>query len=213
MVHYAPSGIFIGIMIGFILWCIALIILYAKAKNGKNNKGLRNLLAILVLAITVFASLRLGEYFGCSLKTGDYSNKECLYSSCDSPVIYKVTRSMGWTTYYCEAHTEEAQAEYSKWTGKNKTSSKSQKKDSYGHDQFDAIVIAERKVKEQLKAPSTAKFCKTTDYTVSVSGNTWTVKGYVDAQNSFGASLRNNFTITFTFTSSEKYVVDSCVIK
>lgn len=85
-------------------------------------------------------------------------------------------------------------------------------KDSYGHDKFDAMVIAEKVVKDNLKSPSTAEFCKSSEYTVSCVGNTWTVKGYVDAQNSFGATLRNNFTVKFTFSSSNEYTVDSCSI-
>ena len=93
----------------------------------------------------------------------------------------------------------------------NTTSNKTTK-DSYGHDRFDAIVVAEKIVKDNLKSPSTAKFCGNSDYTVTCSGNTWTVKGYVDAQNSFGATLRNNFTVKFTFISSDRYTIDSCNI-
>ena len=93
-------------------------------------------------------------------------------------------------------------------------SSKSQstKGDSYGHDKYDAITIAEKVVKNKLKSPSTAKFCKSSEYTVSCVGNSWTVTGYVDAQNDFGATLRNNFTVKFTFSSSSQYTVDSCSI-
>lgn len=88
----------------------------------------------------------------------------------------------------------------------------SSNEDSYGHDKFDAMVIAEKVVKGNLKSPSTAEFCSSSEYTVSCVGNTWTVKGYVDAQNSFGATLRNNFTVKFTFSSSNEYTVDSCSI-
>ena len=56
-------------------------------------------------------------------------------------------------------------------------------KDNYGHDKFDAFVIAEKAVKEKLKSPSTAQFCTTTEATIGRNGNTWTVKGWVDAQN------------------------------
>ena len=90
---------------------------------------------------------------------------------------------------------------------------KMEKEDNYGHDQFDAISIAESVVKGNLKSPSTAEFCKSSQMTVTHSGNTWTVKGWVDAQNSFGATLRNDFTVKITFTSKDKYTVDSCTIK
>ena len=84
--------------------------------------------------------------------------------------------------------------------------------DNYGHDKFDAMVIAEKVVKSKLKSPSTADFCSTSDYTVSCVGNSWTVTGYVDAQNGFGATVRNTFTVKFTFSSSSQYTVDSCSI-
>lgn len=84
--------------------------------------------------------------------------------------------------------------------------------DSYGHDKYDAMVIAEKVVRSALKAPSTADFCSSSEYTVSCMGNTWTVKGYVDAQNSFGATLRSDFTVKFTFSDSSHYTVDSCNI-
>ena len=90
--------------------------------------------------------------------------------------------------------------------------SQSTKGDSYGHDKYDAITVAEKVVKNKLKSPSTAKFCKSSEYAVSCVGNSWTVTGYVDAQNDLGATLRNNFTVKFTFSSSSQYTVDSCSI-
>lgn len=47
-------------------------------------------------------------------------------------------------------------------------------------------------VKDQLKAPSTAKFTDTT----STGVGPWTVTGSVDAENSFGAALRRRWTCT-----------------
>lgn len=84
--------------------------------------------------------------------------------------------------------------------------------DNYSHDKFDAMTIARKIVKNKLKSPSTAKFCDTTDASISCSGNTWTVRGWVEAQNSFGAVIRNNFTVKFTFTSKDVYTIDSCSI-
>ena len=95
---------------------------------------------------------------------------------------------------------------------KSRPSTSSSISDSYGHDKFDAITVAEKIVKDNLKSPSTAKFCSTSEAKISCSDNTWTVSGWVDAQNSFGATLRNNYTVKFTFTSSNKYTIDSCNI-
>ena len=85
-------------------------------------------------------------------------------------------------------------------------------KDSYGHDKFDAFVIAEKAVKDKLKSPSTAQFCTTTEATIGRNGNTWTVKGWVDAQNSYGATVRANFVVTFTFASKDTYSVALCTV-
>ena len=84
-------------------------------------------------------------------------------------------------------------------------------KDSYGHDKADVIVIAENAVRQQLKSPSTAQFCNSSEYSVSRSENEWTVSGWVDAQNSFGATLRSKFTVTISFTDKTHYTV-SCSI-
>ena len=84
--------------------------------------------------------------------------------------------------------------------------------DSYGNTSSDARIAAEDIVRDNLKSPSSADFCGASKYTITRSGNTWTVRGYVDAQNSFGATLRNDFTVVITFTSDTKYTIDSCRI-
>ena len=81
-------------------------------------------------------------------------------------------------------------------------------KDYHGHDKYDAMEVAKAVVKEHLKSPSTAKFCSTTNASFSCDGYSWTVSGWVDAQNSFGAIIRNSFTVKFTCTDDYKYTVD-----
>lgn len=58
-------------------------------------------------------------------------------------------------------------------------------------------VLAQEVVLEHLKSPSTAKFptYNNNDIEYLYSGNTYTVFGYVDAQNSFGATIRTNFCV------------------
>ena len=82
----------------------------------------------------------------------------------------------------------------------------------FGIDEYDAWTAATDVVKNNLKAPSTAEFCSKSSATIEQHGNTWTIKGYVDAENSFGAKLRNDFTVVITFTSSTKYTIDECSI-
>ena len=63
-----------------------------------------------------------------------------------------------------------------------------------------AIAMAHEMVKAELKAPSTASFpWDASAYTITKSGNQYTVKGYVDAQNSFGAKVRSTFEACFTY--------------
>ena len=72
---------------------------------------------------------------------------------------------------------------------------------SKGNRATEAWVCAQDIVKSNLKSPSTAKFCSYTEATVTCTGgNDYTIKGYVDADNSYGASIRNNFTVTLTLT-------------
>lgn len=66
-------------------------------------------------------------------------------------------------------------------------------------DYWYAFTAAQELVKDELKSPSTAKFSyDTSDYTVQRSGDQWKVSSYVDAQNGFGATLREYWTATFT---------------
>ena len=61
--------------------------------------------------------------------------------------------------------------------------------------------LVEDDVSSYLKSPSSAEFPSPTfhldEYSVSRDGDTWYVSSYVDAQNSFGATIRTNFTATY----------------
>lgn len=67
--------------------------------------------------------------------------------------------------------------------------------------EYDACYMAQKFVKEQLKAPSTAHFapCRAPDTTVKQIGGAWQVRSYVDAENSFSAQLRNNFSAKLVY--------------
>lgn len=69
-------------------------------------------------------------------------------------------------------------------------------------DDAEAFTVAEAMVKQKLKSPSTAKFCLYTEATITHDKDVYTVSGWVDAQNSFGATLRSNWTVTFTAVKS-----------
>lgn len=78
-----------------------------------------------------------------------------------------------------------------------------------------AWAVAEREVKDRLKAPSKAKFpfsYGSDGVNISKSGDTYTVKAWVDAENSYGAKLRSNFTVQFTRSGKDMYTVKSVTI-
>lgn len=69
------------------------------------------------------------------------------------------------------------------------------------HSDDDAFYCATLIVEDYLKAPSTAKFCKLSDATVTHLGNgEYMVTGWVDAENSYGAMIRSDFIVTYTAT-------------
>lgn len=62
-------------------------------------------------------------------------------------------------------------------------------------------------VKANLKSPSSAKFpfsYSNSDVSITKSGNTYFVRSWVEAENSFGAKLRSNFTVTMEKSGSGK---------
>lgn len=56
-----------------------------------------------------------------------------------------------------------------------------------------AVVQCEKEVKRRLKAPSTAKFVTREQEVYKMGESEWGVIGAVDAQNSFGATVRSEF--------------------
>jgi hypothetical protein len=68
--------------------------------------------------------------------------------------------------------------------------------DASGGDRSEGMakVMCEDFVEDRLKSPSSAEFSGIFDTTISGSGDDYTVTGYVDAQNGFGAMLRSNYT-------------------
>ena len=71
------------------------------------------------------------------------------------------------------------------------------------HDKkIDAWVCAEDVVSKRLKSPSSASFCSYNEAKITELGNSkYSIRGYVDAQNGFGAMIRSYFTVTLTLTA------------
>lgn len=69
---------------------------------------------------------------------------------------------------------------------------------------IDACVMAQDFVKDRLKAPATADFSSCSDGSATKNGETWTVTGYVDSQNGFGAKLRSRYIAIMTHQPGDK---------
>ena len=62
---------------------------------------------------------------------------------------------------------------------------------------YEAKLIAEGVVKQNLKSPSTAEFSGVGETEMrSNSPNNWTIIGHVDSQNGFGAMIRSQYECT-----------------
>lgn len=68
-----------------------------------------------------------------------------------------------------------------------------------------ARVACEDYVKDHLMSPSSADFSGQSESNV---GDEWTASGSVDSENSFGASIRNNYTCTMTDNGDSFTITD-----
>jgi len=72
-------------------------------------------------------------------------------------------------------------------------------------DKYMAIVMAEKAVKERLVAPATARFSG--HIAERQADGRWIVCGYVDAQNRFGALIRNKFCVALRYRGQGSWEV------
>lgn len=81
-----------------------------------------------------------------------------------------------------------------------------------------AIIIAQDKVKAQLKSPSTADFEMMSGTAQSLGDGHFIVRDHVDAQNSFGATVRSEYEVHLHYNSGDwndqsNWTVDKIDIK
>lgn len=148
-------------------------------------------IVVFALAFNFYLDLRVGY------KKGDYSEYEC--SLCGDSAdggVFVSGRDI--ENYYCEHHFE--------WVKK--------RAEEIGKDPTESEIWyeAQRIVENKLKAPSTAEFCSISEASISKRRDTWIINGYVDAENSFGVKIRNDFSVVITFTSDTAYTIDECSI-
>lgn len=67
------------------------------------------------------------------------------------------------------------------------------------------VTIAQKEVKQNLKAPATADFPSAySEYEFRNNGDVYYVSSYVDSENSFGAKLRSKYVIKFEYYPERK---------
>ena len=89
-------------------------------------------------------------------------------------------------------------------------------KEAYANHSVDkesAWIFAKDAVKTNLKAPSTAKFPLYDENCITVlEGGSYLVYSYVDAENSYGAKIRSNFSVKITIKGEYDYIYSDLVI-
>ena len=68
-----------------------------------------------------------------------------------------------------------------------------------------AYHACERAVGTTLRAPSTADYSGATGSDISNTGDNYVVRGYVDSENGFGATIRTDFDCTVRHTSDDNW--------
>lgn len=72
-----------------------------------------------------------------------------------------------------------------------------------------SIAYAESVIEQILKSPSTANFTDVQAYELSNQKDVWAVNGYVDSENSFGASLRSIWEVDLDYSNGKGGTVKS----
>lgn len=137
----------------------------------------------------------------------------------DTYVVYPSTRSIHKNGEEIHDDYWNSESYKSAKENKNNASSKGSGTVVTDDDELGACwALAKDVVKSNLKSPSSAKFpfsYGSDGVTITKSGNTYTVKAWVDADNSFGANIRSNFTVTMEKSGSgknAKFTSKSCII-
>ena len=104
--------------------------------------------------------------------------------------------------------------------GKSNTNSKSStttnsSSNSVQDYKVEAKVCAEMQVEKMLKSPSTAKFqsALSSNVVTTTGPNQFVVTSYVDAQNGFGAMIRQYFKCTIQYKPTTDSCISDCVFQ
>jgi hypothetical protein len=76
---------------------------------------------------------------------------------------------------------------------------------SSGPDAMGAKIACKDFVSKALVSPSTADFPSYSDFDATGSGSDWTVGGYVDSENGFGAQVRSSWTCKVSSSDGDSW--------
>jgi hypothetical protein len=82
------------------------------------------------------------------------------------------------------------------------------KEETIYRNEFGAQAICEQHIKDELKAPATARFGDEITR-VNLGGGRYRIQSYVDAQNSFGALIRTKYVCDASTADGEHWTVDA----
>ena len=192
---------------------IAMIRTSLQDRSGKIFLISQIVLTILTVVVSIFWAILPFIVIGVTYEPGDFSaTQTCSWfahtgSGCEKPAnggLFTVRTGVFETEveYYCAEHFEKMK----------ESIENSDKKDKNDIDESDVWYEAKEIVKNRLKAPSTASFCSKSSATITKSGKTWVIEGYVDAENSFGAMIRNDFRVVLVFQDDTHYTISKCTI-
>lgn len=115
---------------------------------------------------------------------GSFSSEDETYAYVSSNYVYPVDEYDSWN----EAYRDEQQRLTAERERQNKIEAEKR------YNKSESYFICQDFVKDRLKSPSTAEFPSSRNVNIFETGtNKYMIKGYVDAQNSFGAQLRTQY--------------------
>jgi hypothetical protein len=82
-------------------------------------------------------------------------------------------------------------------SGSSNSSQTTTRNTKEAYDKVMLMTVTEDYVKNYLVSPSTADFPRNQEWTISDNGSVITVNSYVDAENSFGGTVREYFTAKY----------------
>lgn len=76
-----------------------------------------------------------------------------------------------------------------------------------GWTKTEARSLCHKQVTDRLKSPASANFEGLTEFDAEKTSDSWKISGHVDSQNSFGATMRTNYTCNVRPTSETDAMV------